>query len=110
MENIIDIFCHGNFIVDRKSIRQTIEKTLRELKVSTKVELSVSIVTEERMKELHQKYMGSDKVTDVLSFPTEESPHIGDIVICYPEAIRRGETMEFLVDHGLRHLLGYHHE
>ncbi len=106
----LDIFVSKEFKVDKKSIRQTVEKTLEELKVSTIIELSVSLVTENRMKELHKKYMKTDEVTDVLSFPTEERPHIGDIVICYPEAVRRKETVEFLVDHGVRHLLGYHHE
>lgn len=107
---VLDIFVSKGYIIDRNSIRATVEKTLKELKVDRDVELSVSVVDEIRMRKLHKKYMGTDKVTDVLSFPTGDPYLLGDIVICYPVTIRLNETIEFLVDHGLKHLLGIHHD
>ena len=43
---------------------------------------------------------------------------LGDIVVCYPvaraEAAKKGKLVDdqlcFLVDHGMHHLLGFHHE
>jgi probable rRNA maturation factor len=73
-------------------------------------------------------HMGS---TDVLSFPQHEKhqlndfplppempPHLGDIVISYPEAINTArkfgklvdDQVSFYLEHGLMHLLGYHHD
>lgn len=44
--------------------------------------------------------------------------HLGDIVVCFPEAVTQArkfgklvdEQIVFLVEHGIEHLLGYHHD
>jgi probable rRNA maturation factor len=88
-------------------------------------ELSVLFVGDRAMRSLNRRYRGKDKSTDVLSFSLREGkfPHIqpnilGDIVIAVPTAVRQaaetGHTLsreiEFLLIHGLLHLLGYDHE
>jgi probable rRNA maturation factor len=43
---------------------------------------------------------------------------LGDIVVCFPEAVKEAQKLGrmvddqicFLVEHGLMHLLGYHHD
>lgn len=79
------------------------------------------------MRELSRKYKGEDKTRNILSFSLSEgSPtvlptdklRLGDIVISYPylimEAAKEEELvddrMDMLVDHGMHHLLGIHHE
>jgi probable rRNA maturation factor len=50
--------------------------------------------------------------------PEDVPPHLGDIVISFPEAVRAAKRFGKLVDkqicfyleHGLMHLLGYHHD
>lgn len=76
--------------------------------------VDVHIVGEETMRELHHKYMKQqgyeEELHDVLSFPTEDPKHLGDIVICYPYAISMGEDLVKLAIHGTKHLLGDHHD
>ena len=85
-------------------------------------------VDEDTMSAYHQKYMDEPGPTDVLSFPMdelrppvddEEPPEglLGDIVLCPAvtprQAAEHGRTpeaeAEYLLVHGLLHLLGYDH-
>lgn len=121
----IDITAQSGYRFDRGRIRQALEKILIEQGMAENdMEISLLVIGERKMRELHQKYMETDEVTDVLSFPLEEAIYpdgvlrLGDIVICYPVAIRRAmeenkmvdEEMEFLAGHGLMHLLGINHD
>ena len=103
-----------------------------------RLEMSLSVVTPDEIKELNKTYRGVDAVTDVLSFPTIDNPtrkvldvnefaldvnpdtgklNIGDVVICRERAIEQAEEyghslkreMSFLALHGMLHLLGYDH-
>ena len=90
------------------------------------VEISVSFVSEEEIKELNKHYRGIDKVTDVLSFPqydsVEEMPAsgkvmLGDVVICTGQARFQADEfghspereLVYLFVHSVLHLLGYGH-
>jgi probable rRNA maturation factor len=84
-------------------------------------ELSISLVTEEEIAELHLRYLDDPGPTDVLSFPQDEevpaeggSRILGDVVICPAVAARRnpdlGSELRLLLVHGILHLLGYDHE
>jgi probable rRNA maturation factor len=74
--------------------------------------LAIELVGEERIRELNRDYRGTDRPTDVLSFPVDESGptggprELGDVVIC-PEHTR--DLAEATV-HGVLHLCGYDHE
>ncbi len=84
------------------------------------VELSLSFVTEEEMAGLHQRFMGEEGPTDVLSFPMDGDEGggqvrvLGDVVIA-PAVARRNNAdavgeMRLLLVHGILHLLGHDHE
>jgi probable rRNA maturation factor len=83
-------------------------------------ELSVSLVTEEEMADLHERYMDEEGSTDVLSFPLDEVDEegkriLGDVVIAPAVAARNNRTdpaaeMRLLLVHGILHLLGHDHE
>ena len=74
------------------------------------------------MRSLNRKFRGQDRPTDVLSFPSGERGHdrkyLGDIAISVEEAgkyarevgWRLSEELEFLLIHGVLHLLGHDHE
>ena len=86
------------------------------------------------MRELHTQYMQDPTITDVLSFPQYDPTQLdknfpllvvndpitvlGDIVVCFPEAVREARKLGkmvddqicFLVEHGMLHLLGFHHD
>lgn len=83
--------------------------------------LVVRLVSELEMRQLNRVYRGQDIVTDVLSFPSQETPeerHLGDIVIALPLAERQARAhdhapsieLKFLVLHGILHCMGYDHE
>jgi probable rRNA maturation factor len=78
-------------------------------------ELSLSFVDEAEIAELHQRYMGEEGPTDVLSFPLDEDGLLGDVVVCPAVAARANldapeAELRLLVVHGVLHLLGYDHE
>ena len=84
---------------------------------------TIFLTNNRKMKALNKKFRNKNKVTDVLSFPSEKrlnikkSPYIGDIVISY-EFINKPKTLSVLefknrvikvFIHGFLHLLGYDH-
>lgn len=92
--------------------------------VHSESDISITIVDEDRMSELHVEWMDLEGPTDVLSFPMDElHPNsaadgpgiIGDIVLC-PDFAAKQETKHSLEDelslltvHGVLHCLGYDH-
>lgn len=97
------------------------------------IEVNLEICGEYRIQRVNQNYRGLNKVTDVLSFPLEDSwrrakgvkrgesvPYVclGDILICVEQAQRQAKEYELslagelihLLIHGLLHLLGFDHE
>jgi probable rRNA maturation factor len=101
---------------------------LDQLRIHPLAELSVVLVDEATMSAYHQKYMGEPGPTDVLSFPMDElrPPNddedppaglLGDIVLCPAVTARQAQEhgrtaeaeAEYLLVHGLLHLLGFDH-
>jgi probable rRNA maturation factor len=78
------------------------------------VELSVSLVTEGEMAQLHQRYLDEPGATDVLSFSMDEEGLLGDVVICPAVAASQNPDaaaeVRLLLVHGILHLLGYDHK
>ena len=106
------------------SITSVAQFALIESGIHPDSELSIQIVTEEIMSELHMKWMNLPGPTDVLSFPMDEmKPNsatsgpgiVGDLVLCPSYAGKNGKQtlekeLELLTVHGVLHLLGYDHE
>ncbi|HEX7042487.1 MAG TPA: rRNA maturation RNase YbeY [Patescibacteria group bacterium] len=121
------LFVESRYKVNRKRIKKIVTDTLKENNVQGPVEVSIAIVGDRKMRDLSKKYKGEDKTRNILSFPLSEGEpvvmptdklRLGDIVISYPvlilEAAKEEELvddrMDMLVEHGLNHLLGLHHE
>lgn len=120
-------------------LTEVLEAALEKLgQPSEDLEMSLSFVSAEEIKELNNNYRSVDSVTDVLSFPTTdlqrevvdienfrydninpetECLNLGDVVICLERAESQAEEYGhslqreicFLALHGLLHLLGYDH-
>lgn len=110
--------------IDRRKIRSTIIKILKHLDCSDK-EISFSFVDDKTIQQLNKQYRYKDKPTDVLSFSLGEGEFgninpdvLGDIIISVETAAANAsknsvslkEEIDFLIIHGLLHLLGYNHE
>lgn len=97
------------------------------LKLKKDLEVSVAIVDDKAIKKLNSAYRDKNYVTDVLSFGEMDSSvqryfqdknFLGEIVICYPQAVRQAKKakhsvkneVQLLLTHGFLHLLGYDHE
>jgi probable rRNA maturation factor len=82
-------------------------------------ELSIALVNDARMSELHAQFMGIAGPTDVLTFELEHDAAgnvtAGEVVVCVPEAARQAKArgielrMELLLYalHGMLHLCGF---
>lgn len=124
----MDIVADGRYKFDRIRIRRAVRELLLEKGVNGVVILSLAVVGDRKMRELSKIHTGEEKTTDVLSFSqtegevlgkmNEENLLLGDVVVSYPQAKKQAvefyklldEEIEFLVCHGVLHLLGVHHD
>lgn len=136
MVNVI-VSADSRYQVNKLAIHSTVVEVLQRYKVTGRVEIGVNIVGDRKMHEINKKYRGIDSTTNVLSFALEDpvslnlklikgfgfiaSPdqvlRLGDILISYPQAVEDArhdgvsvdEEIRYLVEHGMKHLLGMHH-
>lgn len=93
------------------------EKTLKEVFSFSTEDFSIIFVTNKEIKALNKKYRNLNKVTDVLSFTSDEE-YLGDIFISLKRAFKQAKQyghskkreIAFLAVHGYLHLLGYDHQ
>ena len=114
--------------VDEAEIVALARHVLAQMRVHPQAELSVVLVDETAMEQLHVQWMDEPGPTDVLSFPMDElrpgtdgedSPAglLGDVVLCPQVAAAQArqaghstaEELLLLTTHGILHLLGYDH-
>ena len=121
----------SHYRVNREKVRTAIFDILIQKRVKGKVDMSIAIVGNRQMKKLNEQYRNVSTTTDVLSFslseqkdgkafvaPPDDTLHLGDIVVCYPVAVEEASEQNKMVDdkinelieHGLLHLLGFHHD
>lgn len=133
----IEIANESGVDVDEASLAGLARHVLDEMRVHPLAELSVLLVDEPAMAELHVRWMGEEGPTDVLSFPMDElrppqpgGTHgerdqpdsgigglLGDVVICPQVAAAQAkqaghkvaDEIDLLCAHGILHLLGYDH-
>lgn len=106
-------------------VENTLGIALRVLECSAEAEVSVLLTDDVEIQELNLEYRDLDEPTDVLSFPLQEGEGagiqpdmLGDVVISLEYAGRQaagrgwdlGAELDFLLIHGLLHLLGHDHE
>jgi probable rRNA maturation factor len=98
---------------------ELVKKIIRAEKASGIID--VSLVNDEQIKVLNQKYRKKNRPTDVLAFPYGKSEGknaiIGDVIISLPTARRNARRfgvgpkteLKRLIIHGTLHVLGYDH-
>ncbi|HEY1618479.1 MAG TPA: rRNA maturation RNase YbeY [Streptosporangiaceae bacterium] len=134
----IEIANESGVEVSEAELASLARHVLDGMRVHPLAELSVLLVDEPVMTELHMRWMGEPGPTDVLAFPMDEirppqpggthndpgssePPEIpgllGDVVICPQVATSQAERaghpvaaeISLLCTHGILHLLGYDH-
>jgi probable rRNA maturation factor len=109
--------------IDPSLLRKAARAALKQQAAKGKIDLTIALSDDEELRRLNKEFLGSDKVTDVLSFPAEEidpatgTRYLGDIVISVAKADRQSQKagnaldaeLQLLVVHGVLHLLGHDH-
>ncbi len=118
--------------VNRKVIRQAVYDVFVEHNIENiEAEISIAIVGKRKMDELSRQYLKSDGKHGVLAFaleevtsnegfinPPDEVLRLGDVVLCWPHLIGEASNKDIFLDdevyslisHGVKHLLGEHHQ
>jgi probable rRNA maturation factor len=134
----VDINNESGAAVGEDTLRQLAQYVMGQMEIHPLADLSMLLVDEAHMTNLHEKWMEEPGPTDVLSFPMDElrphsiaGPHrgrgndeeegepllLGDVVLCpqvaAAQAKQHGHStqaeLELLAVHGVLHLLGYDH-
>ena len=110
--------------VDVGRVRRSLKRLLKELGFKDS-EVSLLLVDDDQIREINKNYLQRDRPTNVISFCDDgwrvrrrPSGDPGDIILSVETAARDALTcdidfmdeVEFLLIHGLLHLLGYNHE
>jgi probable rRNA maturation factor len=110
--------------VDVGRVRRGMKRLLKELDCEGS-EISLLLVDDHQIREINKNYLKRDRPTNVISFAMTEGafgdlhPEIlGDIILSVETAARDAlaghldfmDEVEFLLIHGLLHLIGYNHE
>ena len=135
----IEIANESGAAVDEAGLAAVARHVLDGMRVHPLAELSVLLVDEPAMADLHERWLGEPGPTDVLAFPMDElrPPNqsgaradratlaetgpvpglLGDVVLCPQVAAEQAskadhpvqDELELLCTHGILHLLGYDH-
>ena len=125
------IVFNGYFYKNEKlKVTQAVKIFSENFKISRNFHFTVHSLSESESKKLNQKTFNKNKPTDVLSFPLYNdieaineldksmSEDMGDMFICR-NVIKKNaeiydkdfvEELQYIVIHGLLHLIGYSHE
>jgi probable rRNA maturation factor len=134
----VEINNESGMAADEDALRELAQYVIGQMETHPLADLSMLLVDEAHMTNLHEKWMDEPGPTDVLSFPMDElRPHsmagpnrsrgresdepepvlLGDVVLCPQvaavQAKQHGQStqaeLELLTVHGVLHLLGYDH-
>lgn len=109
---------------DLRRLRRSLNRVLNYLNCNSK-EVSLLLVDNDSIRTINQKYLGRDYPTNVISFSLSEGKFgsinpvvLGDIIISVEKGssdARKArmdfyDVLDYLMIHGLLHLLGYDHE
>ena len=125
---MIDLNNESGMEADEQGLVRLARFALDRLRIHPQADLSILLVDEQTMADYHERFMDLPGPTDVMSFPMDELREpsddeapplgmLGDIVLCPAVTERQAaengrqpdEEAEYLLVHGLLHLLGHDH-
>lgn len=125
---MIDLNNESGMEADEQGLVRLARFALDRLRIHPQADLSILLVDEQTMADYHERFMDLPGPTDVMSFPMDELREpsddeapplgmLGDIVLCPAVTERQAaengrqpdEEAEYLLIHGLLHLLGHDH-
>lgn len=113
---VLVLSSHKNFKIYEKQLEKVSQLVLEYLKKKN-ITVDVFLIGNPRMRKLNNKYRKKNKSTNVLSFVAPDFPDkhikdssIGEIYLCPPYIESNNEDIQFMLVHGLLHLLNFNHE
>ena len=116
------LFRRGCRSASAQRIRVLVRQVIARIPTAAR-QVAILLTNDAEMRAMNRRFRGLDRPTDVLSFPAGTgvagaAGHLGDIAISVERAARQArkarwgtqEEIQFLVLHGLLHLLGFDHE
>jgi len=114
---MVTVVSSSRYRINRTRLKGTVERVLLESTSSSK-HINLVFIGKTKMKSISSTYKDENVALPVLSFPIRErsdsqSEFIGEVFICYPQAVllaaernrRVDDVMTELVEHGVRNLL-----
>lgn len=114
---MITIISPSRYKVNKKRLRKVAADKLLEHGIAEGNEVNVIFAGRTKLKELSTRYKQENVALPVLTFiynePSDNSKYLGEIFICYPQAIlmaaqkgrRVDDTIERLLIHGLDNII-----
>jgi probable rRNA maturation factor len=132
---ILSLVNFTTYKISEDFLEKIIKRILKEEGIKKDYTLEVVLLGQRKMRSINKRYMGTNRVTDVLSFPflevakttkrdlqfiepKETEKSLGEILLC-PSKIKRNakkfkkgfkEELTLVFIHGILHLLGYDHK
>jgi probable rRNA maturation factor len=119
----------SNYPVKSALIKKKLAEFLVKSGIVSDADVNIAIVGEAKMLEIGKRYLKDKKLHNVLSFvpgevkgrfvyPPDGKIHLGEIIVCYPLAVKEASDEDVLIDervyelieHGALHLMGIHHK
>jgi len=117
--------------INEKMLQRLAETVLKKVGLKDKIEISLAIVGDGRMRKLNKMYRGRNRVTDVLAFanksvipylakafprlkkgkdikfiePPDNVKRLGEVIICYPRAKKQAKRLKHSLEKELTILL-----
>lgn len=115
---MINVVTPSRYKINRKKIIVGVQSLLDENEVSPELLLNIVFVGRNKMRDVAKQYKNEDVALPVLSFnytgePKNDERLMGEIIICYPQAVllaaqrerKVDETIMKLIEHGIENIL-----
>jgi len=117
----VEIINNSEANISKANITHWVVRVWRELKlrnISSINELHKSLtivfVNKREIRKLNRQFRKKNSVTDILSFSSLEEESLGELIICWEVVKASGFSkknwLNYLILHGILHLLGFEHE
>ncbi len=117
---MINLICSSRYRINRQQIKKTANELLTQNGVGGNITVNIIFVGRNKMKDVSLKYKSENVALPVLSFsyddktpPADRENLLGEVLICYPQAVimaaqrnkRVEETITYLLKHGIENLI-----
>lgn len=112
---MINIISSSRYKITRRKIKQAAKMIFDEYGLTSNYILNIIFIGKIKMRHIVQKYKKENEALPVLSFPynkekTEGNQLLGEVFICYPQAVllaaQRNKTVDYILTELIKHGIG----